>query len=153
MIRRPPRSTRTDVLFPYTTLFRTKVVSVTFWAAWCGPCRRELPVLGKVQSIVGRDHLEVIAVNFKEDRRDFNAVIRANKDIDLRYIRDPKGRISDSYGVNSLPNMFIVDVDGKVAHVHRDRKRTRLNSSHKCATRLPSSACKQKNLASAARSE
>src|SRR3546814_14983388 len=25
MIRRPPRSTRTDTLFPYTTLFRTKV--------------------------------------------------------------------------------------------------------------------------------
>src|SRR3546814_19837640 len=24
MIRRPPRSTRTDTLFPYTTLFRTK---------------------------------------------------------------------------------------------------------------------------------
>ena len=40
-------------------------------------------------------------------------------DIDLRYIRDPKGRISDSYGVKTLPNMFIVDVDGKVAHVHR----------------------------------
>jgi len=98
---------------------RGKVVIVTFWASWCGPCRRELPVLGKVQSIVGRDHLEVIAVNFKEDRRDFNAVIRANKDIDLRYIRDPKGRISDSYGVKTLPNMFIVDVDGKVAHVHR----------------------------------
>src|SRR3546814_13065586 len=69
--------------------------------------------------VCSSDLLEVIAVNFKEDRRDFNAVIRANKDIDLRYIRDPKGRISDSYGVNSLPNMFIVDVDGKVAHVHR----------------------------------
>src|SRR3546814_5168489 len=25
MIRRPPRSTRTDTLFPYTTLFRSKV--------------------------------------------------------------------------------------------------------------------------------
>src|SRR3546814_6134788 len=72
-----------------------------------------------MQSIVGRVHLEVISVNFKEDRRDFNAVIRSNKNIDLRYFRDPKGRISDSYGVNSLPNMFIVDVDGKVAHVHR----------------------------------
>src|SRR3546814_7164558 len=28
MIRRPPRSTRTDTLFPYTTLFR----SATYWA-------------------------------------------------------------------------------------------------------------------------
>src|SRR3546814_13376961 len=26
MIRRPPRSTRTDTLFPYTTLFRSSVV-------------------------------------------------------------------------------------------------------------------------------
>src|SRR3546814_11024338 len=28
MIRRPPRSTRTDTLFPYTTLFRAKAVAV-----------------------------------------------------------------------------------------------------------------------------
>src|SRR3546814_19686964 len=27
MIRRPPRSTRTDTLFPYTTLFRSAIVS------------------------------------------------------------------------------------------------------------------------------
>src|SRR3546814_2557970 len=26
MIRRPPRSTRTDTLFPYTTLFRSQIV-------------------------------------------------------------------------------------------------------------------------------
>src|SRR3546814_19499670 len=30
MIRRPPRSTRTDTLFPYTTLFRSAALS-------CGP--------------------------------------------------------------------------------------------------------------------
>src|SRR3546814_11554082 len=28
MIRRPPRSTRTDTLFPYTTLFRSHAVAV-----------------------------------------------------------------------------------------------------------------------------
>src|SRR3546814_10224520 len=28
MIRRPPRSTRTDTLFPYTTLFRSKIDEV-----------------------------------------------------------------------------------------------------------------------------
>src|SRR3546814_8501744 len=34
MIRRPPRSTRTDTLFPYTTLFRSLSTSRT---ALCGP--------------------------------------------------------------------------------------------------------------------
>src|SRR3546814_12309476 len=97
--------------------YRGKVVIGTFWASWCGPCRRELPVLGKVHSIVGRDHLEVIAVNFKEDRRDFNAVIRSNKDIDLAHIRNPRVRNGDSYGVNSLLTLLFVDVDGKVATV------------------------------------
>src|SRR3546814_14426447 len=29
MIRRPPRSTRTDTLFPYTTLFRSHIISKT----------------------------------------------------------------------------------------------------------------------------
>src|SRR3546814_3764044 len=29
MIRRPPRSTRTDTLFPYTTLFRSPVAQAT----------------------------------------------------------------------------------------------------------------------------
>src|SRR3546814_8113655 len=33
MIRRPPRSTRTDTLFPYTTLFRSR-----FGVRQCRPC-------------------------------------------------------------------------------------------------------------------
>src|SRR3546814_3591310 len=32
MRRRPPRSTRTDTLFPYTTLFRSIVLTVVFFA-------------------------------------------------------------------------------------------------------------------------
>src|SRR3546814_17131899 len=36
MIRRPPRSTRTDTLFPYTTLFRS-IGAGTIWApGWVG---------------------------------------------------------------------------------------------------------------------
>src|SRR3546814_3700335 len=34
MIRRPPRSTRTDTLFPYTTLFRSNVSDRFVLADW-----------------------------------------------------------------------------------------------------------------------
>src|SRR3546814_7468717 len=41
MIRRPPRSTRTDTLFPYTTLFRSAGTELGRWL-------RSKPVLVKV---------------------------------------------------------------------------------------------------------
>src|SRR3546814_4824880 len=45
MIRRPPRSTRTDTLFPYTTLFRSRrdaqpVRAEQWWPAIAQPCGR-----------------------------------------------------------------------------------------------------------------
>src|SRR3546814_6322701 len=49
MIRRPPRSTRTDTLFPYTTLFRAPEdppgLAVLHLPRLCGRRDRALPVL------------------------------------------------------------------------------------------------------------
>src|SRR3546814_9278281 len=46
MIRRPPRSTRTDTLFPYTTLFRSVLDLARQWVAVVRPHLRRLrPVL------------------------------------------------------------------------------------------------------------
>src|SRR3546814_11483472 len=47
MIRRPPRSTRTDTLFPYTTLFRSKVIATTDEAIVVKTGRAEFAVLDR----------------------------------------------------------------------------------------------------------
>lgn len=99
--------------------YRGKVVILTFWASWCGPCLKELPILGRFQEAVGRDALEVIAVNLKESRREVLALVRGNRDVRLTWIADERGRVSDSYGVRAVPNMFIIDRDGRIASVHR----------------------------------
>src|SRR3546814_3568810 len=51
MIRRPPRSTRTDTLFPYTTLFR----SLYRWPRGAVPprARRPAPLRGRWLGLVG----------------------------------------------------------------------------------------------------
>src|SRR3546814_11609452 len=46
MIRRPPRSTRTDTLFPYTTLFRSSVGGIVMGPAfWVKALGNEMPII------------------------------------------------------------------------------------------------------------
>src|SRR3546814_1611847 len=62
MIRRPPRSTRTDTLFPYTTLFRSRNI----WPQDVEWAVEELPKLRRGDaaafSIDGRDDQEEVVV-------------------------------------------------------------------------------------------
>src|SRR3546814_20162901 len=52
MIRRPPRSTRTDTLFPYTTLFRSETIANADRRAAIGFGR-----VGRSSGTAERDHL------------------------------------------------------------------------------------------------
>src|SRR3546814_4600874 len=55
MIRRPPRSTRTDTLFPYTTLFRSVVRALQQGGGLAGVHRRIIEIeLGHAPSVVLR---------------------------------------------------------------------------------------------------
>src|SRR3546814_17952090 len=53
MIRRPPRSTRTDTLFPYTTLFRSAFPGVLLSSGWR---RTAVPVVGRRQVQRSEEH-------------------------------------------------------------------------------------------------
>lgn len=98
---------------------RGKIVIVTFWASWCGPCRKELPILANLQKIIGHDALHVYAVNWGEPRGDVNRLIRHRDWPKLDYLHDAKGTLAEQYGIKAVPHMFIIDKDGTVAHTHR----------------------------------
>jgi len=46
--------------------FRGKVVLVNFWATWCAPCRREMPMLSRLQREHGDDGLVVLYLSLEE---------------------------------------------------------------------------------------
>ena len=97
---------------------RGKVVVVTFWASWCGPCRKELPGLDALQKHAGDKILKVIAVNVKDSTEDYRLMMRQMKDYTISMTRDRSGEIAEGYGVKAYPNLWIIDPQGKVAAHH-----------------------------------
>lgn len=98
---------------------RGKVIVISFWATWCPPCRREIPVIDNLQKIVGKDNMRVFAVNFGESGKTFRKFTNALGDVNLSFTHDKNGRIGTrTYGINAIPHMVIVDQMGKIAHIH-----------------------------------
>src|SRR3546814_8147587 len=112
MLRRPPRSTRTDTLFPYTTLFRS-------FEEWLLMERQRLRHLA-TEAMAG-----ALSRSLSTRERERGATIARQL------------LLLDPHHEKACRTLMQILAD-------RDRKSTRLNSSHTRATRIPSSACKNK---------
>ena len=57
--------------------FKQPSLVVNFWATWCAPCRREIPLLKKIRKERGASGVEVvgIAVDFRDDVLKYARVI------------------------------------------------------------------------------
>src|SRR3546814_3630100 len=106
MIRRPPRSTRTDTLFPYTTLFRS-------FSNFFG-----LNDLFETPSLTGG----VMAVENQGSDLGISNTIRVRESI----VADPS-YLSRGALRGAPPDLTLGVGDNEIAQ--QDRKRTRLNSS------------------------
>ena len=91
---------------------------VTFWATWCSPCLKELPVLNAIQKKGGADRIEVIAINLKESKKQFRKALRAFEDFEITFVHDRRGSVARNFEVKGIPHMVMVDVDGLIAYKH-----------------------------------
>jgi len=94
-----------------------KMVVVSFWASWCGPCRMEMPALRDYykKNQEHWDDFEVVAIDTNDERSDA-ATFSLSERLPFPVVLDPRGTISDLYGVQAIPAMFIVGKDGIVKY-------------------------------------
>lgn len=95
-----------------------KVVIVTFWATWCGPCLKELPVLESAQRQAGDEKLKVFAVNYKQGRDAFKTIVKKMKNAQMEFVFDAGRRVAKQFGVDGIPHMVIIGRDGRIANIH-----------------------------------
>ncbi len=92
---------------------------VNFWATWCAPCRREIPLLNRLQQARGA-HLQVIgiAVDFADDVRAF--VQKMPLAYPILVGEDDGLEAARAFGVEAMafPFSAFIDASGRVLLVH-----------------------------------
>lgn len=93
------------------------IVVLDFWATWCGPCRRAMPVLVEVTKSYKNKGVVFYAVNQGEKTDEIKAFLK-DSGMDFNVALDPQGKIGALYGVNGIPQTVIIGKSGKIESIH-----------------------------------
>ncbi|MEM6295474.1 MAG: redoxin domain-containing protein [Myxococcota bacterium] len=97
--------------------YRGKVVLVTFWATWCGPCKKEMPELEKFLAAHRKQGVEVLAINIDG----FNQRSKVAPFLEKEGLGGVKVLFEDAeqlsaYNYSGIPALYVIDREGRVAH-------------------------------------
>ncbi len=100
---------------------RGKVVVIDFWATWCGPCVAEMPHMKKLYSQYHDKGVEFLGISLDQpvDRGGLDQLKKYCKNNNINWPQYYQGNgwgsgFSVSWGINSIPAMFIVDREGNL---------------------------------------
>ena len=94
--------------------FRGKHVLINFWATWCGPCKIEMPSLEALYERFKDKNFALLAIS--NDMFGANIVkpfVKTHK-INFPVLLDQRLKVSNAFGVVSLPTTFMIDPQGKI---------------------------------------
>lgn len=100
-----------------TAMLGEKVVVLDFWASWCPPCRKGLPVVAEMAREFADKPVAVYGVNVGEPAEQVRGFL-AKAELDLEVALDPDGVVAQEYGVRGIPQTVVIGRDGIVHEVH-----------------------------------
>lgn len=91
---------------------------LSYWGAWCAPCRREMPVIQEFYERAG-GRVAVLGVNFQDNIPLEAMKLLRKTGATFPSVADPAGLTSAQRPIPkiiNLPLLMLIDADGRVVH-------------------------------------
>lgn len=100
---------------------RGQVVMLNFWASWCGPCRKEMPLLDAMYQRYSSAGFVLYGVNVEEDNTDAKKLLK-ELGVTFPVLFDTESKASTLYSVDAMPTTVLIDKKGQIRYVNRGYK-------------------------------
>ena len=95
-----------------------KYVLLDFWATWCVPCIKEMPLLKSLHEKFAQD-LEIISIAYPTSLSEVKDVIAKQKMSWINIYNDTK-LINSFGGMGAIPRLFLIDKSGKIIYDNKE---------------------------------
>ena len=95
--------------------YKGKVVLLSFWATWCGPCKQEMPEMQALYQKLKSRGFEVVAVDMMEDKAVVADFVKKSG-YTFPVLLDHTGEVGGGqmYNARAIPTNYIVDKSGRI---------------------------------------
>jgi thiol-disulfide isomerase/thioredoxin len=101
--------------------YRGKAVLLNFWASWCPPCRRELPILRRLQARAAREPFVVLPVSLDKSAATVTAYLKRLGLADLSTFIDAEGVVASGpksaeptpFPLYGMPMTYVLDREAR----------------------------------------
>lgn len=103
--------------------FKGKAVYIDVWATWCGPCRKEIPFLDKLEKLLHEENVAFISVSVDEDREKWERMVNEDQmgGIQLLADKDWDSSICKDYKITGIPRFILIDTEGNIVDANAPR--------------------------------
>jgi len=102
-----------------TAQLHGKVVLVDFWATWCPPCVKEVPLVKAAYDKLHDKGFEVVAISMDDKKDDLTSFV-AKQNMPWPQYFDPAGwenKFGKQFGIEQIPTMWLLDKSGKLRDI------------------------------------
>jgi peroxiredoxin len=109
---------------------RGEVVVVNFWASWCTPCLKELPLMNEWHEAWANRGARVVAISIDSEAHKARKFVKKTNLSMMLYHDGPDG-LARQLDLPSVPCTFLLDREGRVVRVVTSSSKDALSTLHK----------------------